>query len=138
MEDNKESKILKVMGLAIKFIGTLNDKQLDELISKEYKFDIKSKKKYGAQDNVLSTDEEKKFINIANIINKGTDREKVRKYIEDLKFTKEKLIILGGQLGIKIPKSTKKDKIISIIVEDTIGNRLKVEGLRKGIMGKSY
>ena len=50
-------------------------------------------------------------------------------------FEMEKLRNLGQALGISISKSTKKDNIIAMIVEGCIGNRLKIEGIRKGIIG---
>lgn len=136
MKDGRESKVLKVMGLAIKFIGTLDDEELTKLINKEYKFEIKSKIKTSINTKNISKSEENKIIDIANIIKKSEDRDQAIKYIKNLKLTNPKLIFLGEKLGIKSPKSAKKDKIISIIVEDTVGNRLKIAGLREGIMGE--
>ena len=63
------------------------------------------------------------------------DYEEAKAYITKLKLNKEKLINLGGALGINIARATKKDNIIAMIVEGSVGNRLKIEGIRKGIIG---
>ena len=63
------------------------------------------------------------------------NREEAKAYITKLKLNKEKLINLGGALGINIARATKKDNIIAMIVEGSVGNRLKIEGIRKGIIG---
>ena len=63
------------------------------------------------------------------------NREEASEYIRKLKLSNEKLRNLGQALGISISKSTRKDNIIAMIVEGCIGNRLKIEGIRKGIIG---
>ena len=52
-------------------------------------------------------------------------------YIKSIKpnLTKDDLIFIGQQLGITISKNKNKDPIINIIVEETVGNKLKVNGV---------
>ena len=69
------------------------------------------------------------------MIKQSKDREQASDYLRKLKLTNEGLRNLGQDLGISISKSTKKDKIISMIVDFGVGSRLKIEGIRKGIIG---
>lgn len=141
MSSNIEIKCLKVMELAIKFIRKLTDEQLDNLISGDCQFNIENKKKRSAASKVknksVEKTEEDELSHIANKLKESEDREEAAKYIRSLKFTKDKLILLGVKLGINIAKRYNKDKIINVLVEETVGTKLKIEGLRKGIMGRN-
>lgn len=157
---SKENNILKAMELAIKFISKLDEGQLEELIKKnliftlEYKNNKNNKKKEQKKDvvginsksNVQAKKKNKKkreltkedFDEIKTELNKFSNREEAINYIKSIKpnLTKDDLIFIGQQLGITISKNKNKDPIINIIVEETVGNKLKVESIRKAIMGK--
>ena len=158
---NKEENILKAMEKAIKFIRKLDEEQLEGLVKDNLIFDIIPKKsnKKKVKKEVVSDDsksdtktkkskkkeakfnEEKinKLKEIADDIKEFSTREEAVNYINSVKkpkLTKDDLLFIGKQLGIIIPKSRTKDVIINIIVEETVGNKLKVESIRKAIMGK--
>lgn len=130
-----------VVKLAIEFIEKLTPKDIEDLISKKVKFCIQDERK--VKPSTKKVESIKKIDNIDNIedivntIKQFNNRDEATNYIKGLGFTKYKLILLASELGIKIAKSNKKDKIIYIIVEDIVGNKLKIEGLKMGILGKS-
>ena len=155
---NKEDNIFKAMEKAIKFIRKLDEEQLEGLVKNNLIFDIipkKSNKKKEVVSDDLKSDtktkksekkeaklnEEKinKLKGIADDIKEFSTREEAVNYINSVKkpkLTKDDLLFIGKQLGIIIPKSRTKDVMINIIVEETVGNKLKVESIRKAIMGK--
>ena len=132
MRNKIDSKVLKAMDLALKYIGKLTEEDLDKLISGSSTFLVEEK-----QRNKLVREEIQQFdwtIEISKL-KEFNNREEASEYIAKLKLNKDKLINLGQALGINIAKSTKKDKIISMIIEGSVGSRLKIEGIRKGIIG---
>lgn len=68
------------------------------------------------------------------MLSKIKTREEGEKYLLDLKLTKKSLIDLGKSLLISIAARSKKEEIINIIVESTIGSRLKVDALKNGMI----
>ena len=132
MKNNMDSKILKVMNLAIKYIGKLTEEDLDKLINGNITFAVSDKHKNRLVKEVESQND---WSNEIKKLNEFNNREEASEYIRKLKLSNEKLRNLGQALGISISKSTRKDNIIAMIVEGCIGNRLKIEGIRKGIIG---
>ena len=132
MKNNMDSKILKVMNLAIKYIGKLTEEDLDKLINGNITFAVSDKHKNRLVKEITS---ENDWSNEIKKLNEFNTREEASEYIRKLKLSNEKLRNLGQALGISISKSTRKDNIIAMIVEGCIGNRLKIEGIRKGIIG---
>lgn len=132
MKNNMDSKILKVMNLAIKYIGKLTEEDLDKLINGNITFAVSDKHKNRLVKEITS---ENDWNNEIKKLKEFNNREEASEYIRKLKLSNEKLRNLGQALGISISKSTKKDNIIAMIVEGCIGNRLKIEGIRKGIIG---
>lgn len=132
MKNNIDSKILKVMNLAIKYIGKLTEEDLDKLINGNITFAVSDKHKNRLVKEITSENDWKNEIKKLKEFN---NREEASEYIRKLKLSNEKLRNLGQALGISISKSTRKDNIIAMIVEGCIGNRLKIEGIRKGIIG---
>lgn len=132
MKNNIDSKILKVMNLAIKYIGKLTEEDLDKLINGNITFAVSDKHKNRLVKEITS---ENDWNNEIKKLKEFNNREEASEYIRKLKLSNEKLRNLGQALGISISKSTKKDNIIAMIVEGCIGNRLKIEGIRKGIIG---
>lgn len=132
MKNNMDSKILKVMNLAIKYIGKLTEEDLDKLINGNITFAVSDKHKNRLVKEITS---ENDWNNEIKKLNEFNTREEASEYIRKLKLSNEKLRNLGQALGISISKSTRKDNIIAMIVEGCIGNRLKIEGIRKGIIG---
>ena len=132
MKNNIDSKILKVMNLAIKYIGKLTEEDLDKLINGTSTFLVSDKHRNKAVKEAVT--EYDWTIEIEKL-KEFNNREEASEYIRKLKLSNEKLRNLGQALGISISKSTKKDNIIAMIVEGCIGNRLKIEGIRKGIIG---
>ena len=132
MKNNIDSKILKVMNLAIKYIGKLTEEDLDKLINGNITFAVSDKHKNRLVKEITS---ENDWNNEIKKLNEFNTREEASEYIRKLKLSNEKLRNLGQALGISISKSTRKDNIIAMIVEGCIGNRLKIEGIRKGIIG---
>ena len=132
MKNNMDSKILKVMNLAIKYIGKLTEEDLDKLINGNITFAVSDKHKNRLVKEITS---ENDWNNEIKKLKEFNTREEASEYIRKLKLSNEKLRNLGQALGISISKSTKKDNIIAMIVEGCIGNRLKIEGIRKGIIG---
>ena len=135
-----DSKVLKVMDLAIKYIGELTESDLDKLISRSSDFSIVRKNEgievKGKKVKSTKGTKDKRDWNIEiEMIKKSKDREQASDYLRKLKLTNEGLRNLGQALGISISKSTKKDKIIAMIVDFGVGSRLKSEGIRKGIIG---
>lgn len=120
------------MDLAIKYIGKLTEEDLDKLISGSSTFLVEDKNRNKAVKEVMS---EYDWTTEIEKLKEFNNREEARTYITKLKLNKEKLINLGGALGISITKSTKKDNIIAMIIEGSVGSRLKIEGIRKGIIG---
>lgn len=136
-----DSKVLKVMNLAIKYIGKLTEEDLDKLLSGEVSFSIvgkdKSIREKGKKNKrIEEVNDSNNWISEIKELKEFSTREEASEYIRRLKLNKEKLINLGQALGISIAKSTKKENIIAMIVEGTVGSRLKVEGIRKGIIGE--
>lgn len=132
MKNNMDSKILKVMNLAIKYIGKLTEEDLDKLINGNITFAVSDKHKNRLVKEITS---ENDWNNEIKKLKEFNNREEASEYIRKLKLSNEKLRNLGQALGISISKSTRKDNIIAMIVEGCIGNRLKIEGIRKGIIG---
>ena len=132
MKNNMDSKILKVMNLAIKYIGKLTEEDLDKLINGNITFAVSDKHK---NRRVKEVESQNDWSNEIKKLNEFNNREEASEYIRKLKLSNEKLRNLGQALGISISKSTRKDNIIAMIVEGCIGNRLKIEGIRKGIIG---
>ena len=132
MKNNIDSKILKVMNLAIKYIGKLTEEDLDKLINGNITFAVSDKHKNRLVKEITS---ENDWNNEIKKLKEFNTREEASEYIRKLKLSNEKLRNLGQALGISISKSTRKDNIIAMIVEGCIGNRLKIEGIRKGIIG---
>ena len=132
MKNNIDSKILKVMNLAIKYIGKLTEEDLDKLINGKITFAVSDKHKNRLVKEITS---ENDWNNEIKKLKEFNNREEASEYIRKLKLSNEKLRNLGQALGISISKSTRKDNIIAMIVEGCIGNRLKIEGIRKGIIG---
>lgn len=140
MKEMIDSKVLKVMDLAIKYIGELTESDLDKLISRSSDFSIVRKNEgievKGKKVKSTKGTKDKRDWNIEiEMIKKSKDREQASDYLRKLKLTNEGLRNLGQALGISISKSTKKDKIIAMIVDFGVGSRLKSEGIRKGIIG---
>ena len=132
MKNNIDSKILKVMNLAIKYIGKLTEEDLDKLINGNITFAVSDKHKNRLVKEITS---ENDWNNEIKKLKEFNNREEASEYIRKLKLSNEKLRNLGQALGISISKSTRKDNIIAMIVEGCIGNRLKIEGIRRGIIG---
>ena len=132
MKNNMDSKILKVMNLAIKYIGKLTEEDLDKLINGNITFAVSDKHKNRLVKEITS---ENDWNNEIKKLKEFNTREEASEYIRKLKLSNEKLRNLGQALGISISKSTKKDNIIAIIVEGCVGNKLKIEGIRRGIIG---
>lgn len=132
MKNNMDSKILKVMNLAIKYIGKLTEEDLDKLINGNITFAVSDKHKNRLVKEITS---ENDWNNEIKKLKEFNNREEASEYIRKLKLSNEKLRNLGQALGISISKSTRKDNIIAMIVEGCIGNRLKIEGIRRGIIG---
>lgn len=132
MKNNIDSKILKVMNLAIKYIGKLTEEDLDKLINGNITFAVSDKHKNRLVKEITS---ENDWNNEIKKLKEFNNREEASEYIRKLKLSNEKLRNLGQALGISISKSTKKDNIIAMIVEGCVGNKLKIEGIRRGIIG---
>ena len=132
MRSKIDSKVLKAMDLAIKYIGKLTEEDLDKLINGTSTFLVSDKHRNKAVKEAVT--EYDWTIEIEKL-KEFNNREEAKAYITKLKLNKEKLINLGGALGINIAKATKKDNIIAMIVEGSVGNRHKIEGIRKGIIG---
>lgn len=132
MKNNMDSKILKVMNLAIKYIGKLTEEDLDKLINGNITFAVSDKHKNRLVKEITS---ENDWNNEIKKLKEFNNREEASEYIRKLKLNNEKLRNLGQALGISISKSTKKDNIIAMIVEGCVGNKLKIEGIRRGIIG---
>lgn len=132
MKNNIDSKILKVMNLAIKYIGKLTEEDLDKLIKGDSTFLVTDKHK---NRRVKEVESQNDWSNEIKKLNEFNNREEASEYIRKLKLSNEKLRNLGQALGISISKSTKKDNIIAMIVEGCVGNKLKIEGIRRGIIG---
>lgn len=132
MKNNMDSKILKVMNLAIKYIGKLTEEDLDKLINGNITFAVSDKHKNRLVKEITS---ENDWNNEIKKLKEFNTREEASEYIRKLKLSNEKLRNLGQALGISISKSTKKDNIIAMIVEGCVGNKLKIEGIRRGIIG---
>ena len=100
---------------------------------------FRSTKKSKKKEAKLNEEKINKLKGIADDIKEFSTREEAVNYINSVKkpkLTKDDLLFIGKQLGIIIPKSRTKDVMINIIVEETVGNKLKVESIRKAIMGK--
>lgn len=132
MKNNIDSKILKVMNLAIKYIGKLTEEDLDKLINGNITFAVSDKHKNRLVKEITS---ENDWNNEIKKLKEFNNREEASEYIRKLKLSNEKLRNLGQALGISISKSTRKDNIIAMIVEGCVGNKLKIEGIRRGIIG---
>ena len=132
MRSKIDSNVLKAMDLAIKYIGKLTEEDLDKLINGNITFAVSDKHKNRLVKEITS---ENDWNNEIKKLKEFNNREEASEYIRKLKLSNEKLRNLGQALGISISKSTRKDNIIAMIVEGCIGNRLKIEGIRKGIIG---
>lgn len=125
------NKIIKVSKIALDYVSTLTEGEMDKLIDGKNVFTIKEK------SMIISEKlEEERFdwINEIETLKKYNSTNDAVNYLSSLKLTKIKLVSLGQALNIKISKSITKDRMINIIVNKAVGEKLKVEGLRKGII----
>lgn len=125
------NKIIKVSKIALDYVSTLTEGEMDKLIDGKNVFTIKEK------SMIISEKlEEERFdwINEIETLKKYNSTNDAVNYLGSLKLTKIKLVSLGQALNIKISKSITKDRMINIIVNKAVGEKLKIEGLRKGII----
>lgn len=125
------NKIIKVSKIALDYVSTLTEVEIDKLIDGKNVFTIKEK------SMIISEKlEEERFdwINEIETLKKYNTTNDAVNYLGSLKLTKIKLVSLGQALNIKISKSITKDRMINIIVNKAVGEKLKIEGLRKGII----
>lgn len=125
------NKIIKVSKIALDYVSTLTEGEMDKLIDGKNVFTIKEK------SMIISEKlEEERFdwINEIETLKKYNTTNDAVNYLGSLKLTKIKLVSLGQALNIKISKSITKDRMINIIVNKAVGEKLKIEGLRKGII----
>ena len=123
-------KSIVAMEIALKFIKSLKEEELDKFINKECKFFLKDCNK--TNDKLVNARED--YGDVIEILKNSSNRKEARCYLENLKFTNDKLLELGKQLGMKISKGNKKAVIIDKIVEFAVGHKLKVEALRNSII----
>ena len=125
------NKIIKVSKIALDYVSTLTEGEMDKLIDGKNVFTIKEK------SMIISEKlEEERFdwINEIETLKKYNTTNDAVNYLGSLKLTKIKLVSLGQALNIKISKGITKDRMINIIVNKAVGEKLKIEGLRKGII----
>lgn len=125
------NKIIKVSKIALDYVSTLTEGEMDKLIDGKNVFTIKEK------SMIISEKlEEERFdwINEIETLKKYNSTNDAVNYLGSLKLTKIKLVSLGQALNIKISKGITKDRMINIIVNKAVGEKLKIEGLRKGII----
>ena len=125
------NKIIKVSKIALDYVSTLTEGEMDKLIDGKNVFTIKEK------SMIISEKlEEERFdwINEIETLKKYNTTNDAVNYLSSLKLTKIKLVSLGQALNIKISKGITKDRMINIIVNKAVGEKLKIEGLRKGII----
>ena len=127
----ENNKIIKVSKIALDYVSTLTEGEMDNLINGKNVFTIKEKSMI-----IPEKLEEERFdwINEIETLKKYNSTNDAVNYLGSLKLTKIKLVSLGQALNIKISKSITKDRMINIIVNKAVGEKLKIEGLRKGII----
>lgn len=125
-------KTIKVMEKALRLISKLSEEEIDNIVNGNIEFKIskvnKTIKKIASKKAIDDWNKEKEVLNNMNT------REVAKKYLLNLKLTNSKLIDLGKALSISIAFKTKKEEMINRIVESTVGNRLKIDALKNGMI----
>lgn len=125
-------KTIKVMEKALRLISKLSEEEIDNIVNGNIEFKIskvnKTIKKIASKKAIDDWNKEK------DVLNNMNTREAAKKYLLNLKLTNSKLIDLGKALSISIASKTKKEEIINRIVESTVGNRLKMDALKNGMI----
>ncbi|MGL5086945.1 MAG: hypothetical protein ACRC68_14740 [Clostridium sp.] len=128
--DNKTT--IKAIEKALRLISKLSEEELDSIVSGEIEFKTSIVKK---RIKVISVkDEICEWQNEKEILNRVSTRQEAKAYLLSLKLTNKKLNDLGKSLLISVASKSKKDEIINIIVESTVGSRLKIDALKNGMI----
>ena len=124
-----------------KFVNTLDDKELEKLCSGEYAItldkgpgkksrDVKKTKdvKKAKVEKKVSVDISK-FEDLHKEVLSCKSRDEAKKVLEEAGFKKNDLLAMGEFLKVKIPKSYNKGKIIGMLVEVIVGNKIDDESI---------
>ena len=124
-----------------KFVNTLDDKELEKLCSGEYSIaldkgpgkkhkDVKKAKdvKKVKIEKKVSVDVSK-FEDLHKEVLSCKSRGEAKKVLEEASFRKNDLLAMGEFLKVKIPKSYNKGKIIGMLVEVIVGNKIDDESI---------
>ena len=135
----KNSRIL--LECLYKFVNTLDDKELEKLCSGEYAItldkgpdqkhkDVKKTRevKKPKVEKKVSVDNSK-FEDLHKEVLSCKSRDEAKKVLEEAGFKKNDLLAMGEFLKVKIPKSYNKGKIIGMLVEVMVGNKIDDESI---------
>ena len=135
----KNSRIL--LECLYKFVNTLDDKDLGKLCNGEYaitldKDSVKKHKDVKKAREVKKPRVEKKvsvdiskFEDLHKEVLSCKSRDEAKKVLEETGFRKSDLLAMGEFLKVKIPKSYNKGKIIGMLVEVMVGNKIDDESI---------
>ena len=135
----KNSRIL--LECLYKFVNTLDDKDLGKLCNGEYAItldkgpgkkhkDVKKTRevKKPKVEKKVSVDNSK-FEDLHKEVLSCKSRDEAKKVLEEVGFKKNDLLAMGEFLKVKIPKSYNKGKIIGMLVEVMVGNKIDDESI---------
>ena len=124
-----------------KFVNTLDDKDLGKLCNGEYAITLdkgpgKKHKDVKKTREVKKPKVEKKvsvdiskFEDLHKEVLSCKSRDEAKKVLEEAGFKKNDLLAMGEFLKVKIPKSYNKGKIIGMLVEVIVGNKIDDESI---------
>ena len=135
----KNSRIL--LECLYKFVNTLDDKDLGKLCNGEYAItlgkgpgkkhkDVKKTRevKKPKVEKKVSVDNSK-FEDLHKEVLSCKSRDEAKNVLEEAGFKKNDLLAMGEFLKVKIPKSYNKGKIIGMLVEVMVGNKIDDESI---------
>ena len=135
----KNSRIL--LECLYKFVNTLDDKDLGKLCNGEYAITLdkgpgkkhkdvkKAKEVKKAKVEKKVTVDISKFEDLHKEVLSCKSRDEAKKVLEEAGFKKNDLLAMGEFLKVKIPKSYNKGKIIGMLVEVIVGNKIDDESI---------
>ena len=114
----------KLFEIIHRFISKASDETLEKIITGEYKLTyVKVEKAKECNDN------NDKVRVVFERVRNAKSRDEARSILIDSKLTKDKLLILGKYLEVRIPKSNTKTKIIDKLVDISVGGKIDKESI---------
>lgn len=112
-----------IVDLVFKYLSDLSEEDITKLLTGEYELVCKPTV---ISDTITEEEilEEYEIQNICNFIENILSKEQAIQFMEESKFTRDKLIKISKYFEIYIPKNYNKGKIMDKIADSVVGRRL--------------